>query len=54
MDSTSRKVTKRPYESPTVSRVYVDPIIDMLSVCGDPTIVGDGKTSLGPCQTLSS
>ena len=54
MDSNRQQPTKRPYESPTVSRVYVDPIIDMLAVCGDPTVPGDGKTSPTVCANLSS
>ena len=44
---------KRPYEPPSISRVYVDPIIDMLAVCGDPEL-GTGKTSPTVCETVAS
>lgn len=43
---------KRAYEAPTVSRVFVDPVVDMLTQCGDPYLQ-DGKTS-GFCETVSS
>ena len=53
MEQKSQHSTKRPYEAPTVSKVYIDPIVDMLALCGDPTL-GDGKTTQGICDTLSS
>ena len=50
METLSQKSgAKRTYEAPTVSRVYVDPIVDMLTQCG----VGDGKTDQS-CGTISS
>ena len=50
--SSQQPHVKRAYEAPTVSRVYVDPVVDMLTLCGDPYLQ-DGKTS-GLCPTVSS
>jgi hypothetical protein len=54
MDKMSQQsAAKRAYEAPSVTRVFIDPIVDMLTACGDPYLQ-DGKTAPSICATVSS